>query len=313
MTPYRVKMATAEEIADLNDRYQDLYTRTKAGETGLYRTIQALGKELNAVKGSGANIRLKQTQGNLLADINSRLGDYRGPGSPAATDVAPGSPTPSLPSVATDVGSPRDVQEPDIDQDARQDLIDRLEDLDSGRVKMGRPKVRRLAQDAVALLGGDEIDTAPRDGYMNRDILAVVRERIGLEPLLADTASPTPVPEPAPEPAPIAQPTPSTPAASQSSQAVSFGLATFSAARSLATGAAGLLGVPGTTSAVVDAQRAEQEEELDNSLPENYSTEGQPLTDSGFEPWRPVRRGAHPPLCRRRNRWSHGSYPHSTC
>ena len=26
----------------------------------------------------------------------------------------------------------------------------------------------------------------------------------------------------------------------------------------------------------------EQEEELDNSLPENYSTEGQPLTDSGF-------------------------------
>ena len=50
----------------------------------------------------------------------------------------------------------------------------------------------------------------------------------------------------------------------------------------LATGAAGLLGVPGTTSAVVDAQRAEQEEELDNSLPEDYSTEGQPLTDSGY-------------------------------
>ena len=94
MTPY-LEMATVEEIADLNARYQDLYTRTKAGETGLYRTIQALGKELNAVKGGGASIRLRQKQGDLLADIGSRLGDYGAPDSPAATDVAPGSPTSS--------------------------------------------------------------------------------------------------------------------------------------------------------------------------------------------------------------------------
>ena len=49
-----------------------------------------------------------------------------------------------------------------------------------------------------------------------------------------------------------------------------------------ATGAAGLLGVPGTTSAVVDAQRAEQEDDLDRSLPEDYSTEGQPVDKDGY-------------------------------
>ena len=196
MDPY-LEMASEEEIADLNARYQDLYARTQAGETGLYRTIQALGKELNAVKGSGANIRLRQKQGDLLSDIGSRIGDYDAPTSSAATDVG-GSPTPSLPSVATDVGSPRDVQGPDRDQVFA--LIDRLDDLESGREKMNRPKVRQLAQDTVAVMGGDEIDTAPRDGKTNRNILAAVRERLGLEPLPAAPAAP---PKPAPEPEPL--------------------------------------------------------------------------------------------------------------
>jgi hypothetical protein len=87
-------MASEEEIADLNDRYQDLRRRTQNGEKGLYHTIQALGKELNAIKGGGAKIRLKQDQQSLLADINSHLGDYGDVGSPAATtDVDPDSPT----------------------------------------------------------------------------------------------------------------------------------------------------------------------------------------------------------------------------
>ena len=267
-------MATVEQLADLRAQYDAIVKQQEAGATKgeIKKTASALAKTLNDLPGTTVQIKRNRAGVDILADVATRLADFT-PGSPAATDVGDGSPAPSA---ATNVGD-RDPLEDFDAPDELLDLIGQLHDFERGNVRPSRPGVVALAKRVDKRLGGAPIPTEPgNDKQMrkNRDILAAIRTKLENPPRRAA------MPQPVPEPAPADQELDRTPAASQ--QAISFGLATFSAARSLATGAAGLLGVPGTTSAVVDAQRAEQEEELDNSLPEDYSTEGQPLTDSGY-------------------------------
>ena len=267
-------MATVEQLAELRAQYDAIVKQQEAGATKgeIKKTASALAKTLNDLPGTTVQIKRNRAGVDILADVATRLADFT-PGSPAATDVGDGSPAPSA---ATNVGD-RDPLEDFDAPDELLDLIGQLHDFERGNVRPSRPGVVALAKRVDKRLGGAPIPTEPgNDKQMrkNRDILAAIRTKLENPPRRAA------MPQPVPEPAPADQELDRTPAASQ--QAISFGLATFSAARSLATGAAGLLGVPGTTSAVVDAQRAEQEEELDNSLPEDYSTEGQPLTDSGY-------------------------------
>ena len=267
-------MATVEQLADLRAQYDAIVKQQEAGAAKgeIKKTASALAKTLNDLPGTTVQIKRNRAGVDILADVATRLADFT-PGSPAATDVGDGSPAPSA---ATNVGD-RDPLEDFDAPDELLDLIGQLHDFERGNVRPSRPGVVALAKRVDKRLGGAPIPTEPgNDKQMrkNRDILAAIRTKLENPPRRAA------MPQPVPEPAPADQELDRTPAASQ--QAISFGLATFSAARSLATGAAGLLGVPGTTSAVVDAQRAEQEEELDNSLPEDYSTEGQPLTDSGY-------------------------------
>ena len=267
-------MATVEQLADLRAQYDAIVKQQEAGAAKgeIKKTASALAKTLNDLPGTTVQIKRNRAGADILADVATRLADFT-PGSPAATDVGDGSPAPSA---ATNVGD-RDPLEDFDAPDELLDLIGQLHDFERGTVRLSRPDVVALAKRVDRRLGGAPIPTEPgNDKQMrkNRDILAAIRTKLE-NPPRRDA-----MPQPVPEPAPADQELDRTPAASQ--QAISFGLATFSAARSLATGAAGLLGVPGTTSAVVDAQRAEQEEELDNSLPEDYSTEGQPLTDSGY-------------------------------
>ena len=269
-----LEMATAEQLAELRAQYDAIVKQQEAGATKgeIKKTASALAKTLNDLPGTTVQIKRNRAGVDILADVATRLADFT-PGSPAATDVGDGSPAPSA---ATNVGD-RDPLEDFDAPDELLDLIGQLHDFERGNVRPSRPGVVALAKRVDKRLGGAPIPTEPgNDKQMrkNRDILAAIRTKLE-NPPRRDA-----MPQPVPEPAPADQELDRTPAASQ--QAISFGLATFSAARSLATGAEGLLGVPGTTSAVVDAQRAEQEEELDNSLPENYSTEGQPLTDSGY-------------------------------
>ena len=267
-------MATVEQLAELRAQYDAIVKQQEAGapKGEIKKTASALAKTLNDLPGTTVQIKRNRAGVDILADVATRLADFT-PGSPAATDVGDGSPAPSA---ATNVGD-RDPLEDFDAPDELLDLIGQLHDFERGTVRLSRPDVVALAKRVDRRLGGAPIPTEPgNDKKMrkNRDILAAIRVKLE-NPPRRDA-----MPQPVPEPAPADQELDRTPAASQ--QAISFGLATFSAARSLATGAAGLLGVPGTTSAVVDAQRAEQEEELDNSLPEDYSTEGQPLTDSGY-------------------------------
>jgi hypothetical protein len=273
MTTY-LEMATVEQLAELRAQYDAIVKQQEAGapKGEIKKTASALAKTLNDLPGTTVQIKRNRAGVDILADVATRLADFT-PGSPAATDVGDGSPAPSA---ATNVGD-RDPLEDFDAPDELLDLIGQLHDFERGTVRLSRPDVVALAKRVDRRLGGAPIPTEPgNDKQMrkNRDILAAIRVKLE-NPPRRDA-----MPQPVPEPAPADQELDRTPAASQ--QAISFGLATFSAARSLATGAAGLLGVPGTTSAVVDAQRAEQEEELDNSLPEDYSTEGQPLTDSGY-------------------------------
>ena len=243
-------MATVEQLADLRAQYDAIVKQQEAGapKGEIKKTASALAKTLNDLPGTTVQIKRNRAGVDILADVATRLADFT-PGSPAATDVGDGSPAPSA---ATNVGD-RDPLEDFDAPDELLDLIGQLHDFERGTVRLSRPDVVALAKRVDKRLGGAPIPTEPgNDKQMrkNRDILAAIRVKLE-NPPRRDA-----MPQPVPEPAPADQELDRTPAASQ--QAISFGLATFSAARSLATGAAGLLGVPGTTSAVVDAQRAEQ-------------------------------------------------------